>query len=170
LLDWWIGENVAGRHVWPGLAAYRVNDGTASAFSSGEIAAQVTATRQRTQGTGHLLYNANTTLKRNGGAVTGSLATLYALRALVPASPWLDAIPPGMPSISVNGTTLSITPAAGEAARWWYVRARIASGWWTRVIFGTRTTLTLPEAASHVLVNAVDRAGNASASAEWKAP
>ena len=31
LLDWWILQNARGRHVWPGLAAYRVGDGTASA-------------------------------------------------------------------------------------------------------------------------------------------
>jgi hypothetical protein len=89
---------------------------------------------------------------------------------LVPASPWLDPTAPGTPSISVNGTALSITPASGEAARWWYVRARVSSGWWTRVVFGTRTTVTLPEASTHVLVNAADGAGNASASAEWKSP
>lgn len=168
LLDWWIGESVVGRHVWPGLAAYRVNDGTSSAFSSGEIAAQVTATRLRTKGTGHLLYNATSTLKRNAGQVTTSLASLYGQRALVPASPWLDAEAPGAPSIAVSGTALTITPAPAEAARWWYVRARLASGWWTRVVFGARLTVALPTAPSHVIVNAVDRAGNASTPAEWR--
>src|SRR5688572_3551901 len=29
LLDWWLAQNTMGRHVWPGLATYRVNDGTA---------------------------------------------------------------------------------------------------------------------------------------------
>src|SRR4029079_9104817 len=38
LLDWWIAQSTQGRHVWPGLAAYRVSDGTTSAFSTNEIA------------------------------------------------------------------------------------------------------------------------------------
>ncbi|HUQ79843.1 MAG TPA: family 10 glycosylhydrolase, partial [Gemmatimonadaceae bacterium] len=69
LLDWWLAESVQGRHVWPGLASYRVADGTSSAFSTAEIPSQVSLTRQRSAGTGHLLYNTTTTLKSNGGAV-----------------------------------------------------------------------------------------------------
>ena len=168
LLEWWLNESVVGRHVWPGLAAYRVSDGSASAYSTSEIPSQVAATRSRTNGTGHLLYNATSTLKRNGGSVASSLASLYAQRALVPASPWLDGTPPPAPSVTVNGTTVVPTAGAGEPPRWWYVRARIASGWWTRVIFGSTTSITLPSAPTHVLVNAVDRAGNTSAVAEWK--
>ena len=34
LLDWWLAQNARGRHVWPGLAAYRVGDGTSSAFGA----------------------------------------------------------------------------------------------------------------------------------------
>ena len=167
LLDWWIGESVAGRHVWPGLAAYRVADGSASSYSATEIPNQISATRARPKGTGHILYNGSSTLKKNGGAVAASLQTLYARRALVPASPWLDAAPPPAPTIAVSGATITVTAAAGEAPRWWFVRAQLASGWWTRVVFGTKTAITLPEASSRVLVNAVDRAGNTSANASW---
>ena len=74
LLDWWLGQNAMGRHVWPGLAAYRVNDGTASAFSMQEIPSQIQATRQRTGGTGHLLYNTTSTIKRSSGALATALA------------------------------------------------------------------------------------------------
>src|SRR5262249_39482672 len=90
LLDWWLGENVAGRNVWPGLAAYRVSDGTARALAADEIARQVALTRQRSGGTGHILFDATHALKANNGAVAASLAGLYSVRALVPGSPWLD--------------------------------------------------------------------------------
>src|SRR5918993_863068 len=56
LLDWWLSQSTRGRHVWPGLAAYRVQDGTSSAFSPAEIATQVSLTRDRAAGTGHILY------------------------------------------------------------------------------------------------------------------
>ena len=169
LLDWWLGENARGRHVWPGLAAYRVADGTSSAFSSSEIASQISLTRQRAGGTGHLLYNTTSTLTRNGGAVAASLAsTLYRDRAIPPASAWLDAAAPGVPTVTVAGTTLSIAPAGGETARWWVVRAQGPTAWTTRVIFGAGRTATLAAGTSRVLVNAVDAAGNASGAATWQ--
>lgn len=171
LLDWWLAQNTRGRNVWPGLATYRVSDGTASAFSTTEIPAQIELTRGRAQGTGHLLYNGTTTLKRSGGAVAASIKPLYPRRALTPGSPWLDAAAPPAPVVAMSGQTLSITATAGEPARWWFVRARPASGgpWVTRVLFADRLTYPLGAVMSRVLVNAVDAAGNVSMPAEWGA-
>jgi hypothetical protein len=161
---------VRGRHVWPGLAAYRVGDGTSSAFSSSEIASQVALTRQRASGTGHLLYNTTSTLTRNGGAVAASLAAdLYRVRAIPPASPWLDAVAPPAPVISVNGGSLTVTPASGEAPRWWAIRIFTAAGWTTRIVFAAERSMALPNGASRVLLNAVDAAGNLSGPVEWRA-
>ncbi len=169
LLDWWLSQSSAGRHVWPGLAAYRVNDGTAGAFSMQEIQDQIRATRQRAGGTGNLLYNTSWTLKRNAGALATSLAgDLYKSGALVPALPWLDAAPPGAPSIAIASDILQITPGAGENARWWALRIRFAGTWTTRILFGTARTLSLPTGSDRVLVQAVDQAGNVSANAEWR--
>jgi uncharacterized lipoprotein YddW (UPF0748 family) len=80
LLDWWISQNTLGRNLWPGLAAYRVGDGTANAFSATEIADQIRLARARPGATGELLYNTNSTLKKNGGAVAASIAPLYTHR------------------------------------------------------------------------------------------
>ncbi len=168
LLDWWISQSTMGRHVWPGLAAYRVGDGTANAFTTAEIPNQVVMTRSRPAGTGHLRYNTNTTLKKNGGATAVSLSSLYALRALVPAFPWLDSIAPGAPTITVSARTVSIAPAVGEAARWWYVRVRIGGTWITKVMFGDQRSLAFSGDPARVLVNAADQAGNLSGPAEWK--
>jgi hypothetical protein len=159
-----------GRHVWPGLAAYRVNDGTSSAFSSSEIPNQITATRSRAGGTGHLLYNTTWTLKKSGGATAASLAPLYASPALVPAFPWLDAVAPPAPILTVSGNAVQITPGAGETARWWAVRAHLSGGWITRVIFGTSRSLLLASAPDRVVLNAVDQVGNLSADVTWTKP
>ena len=169
LLDWWIAQSAAGRHVWPGLAAYRVNDGSASAFSMQEIPDQIRATRARPLGTGVILYNATWTLKQNGGALASALASdLFKSGALIPASPWLDATPPGAPTVSVSGGTLTITPAAGEQPRWWALRRHASSGWTTRILFGTVTTISIDAGIDRVIVQAVDQAGNVSATAEWR--
>ena len=167
LLDWWIAENAMGRHMWPGLAAYRVANGTASAFGVSEISDQIGATRARAGGTGHILFNANSVLRKSGGAVAASLSTLYATRALVPASPWLDGSPPSAPVVSVSARAVQLTPAAGEPPRWWVVRSRAGGMWTTRVLFGDQRTVTLEQTPDRVLVNAVDQAGNVSSPINW---
>jgi uncharacterized lipoprotein YddW (UPF0748 family) len=174
LLDWWIeqsGQSAQRRHVWPGLAAYRVNNGTSSAFSMQEIPDQIRLTRTRPAGTGHLLYNTTWTLKQNTGALAATLATdLYTSVALVPASPWLDSTAPGAPTVSVAGITLAIAPGAGETARWWAVRLHSAGGWTARVLFGSERTLVIDGGTDRVSAQAVDQAGNLGAAAEWKKP
>ena len=170
LLDWWASQNVLGRNLWPGMAAYRVNDGSNSPFSATEIPDQIRATRARPGATGELLYNTNSTLKKNGGAVAASIASLYAGLALAPKSSWLDGAPPAAPAISVNGARVTITPGAGERARWWLLRARTNGNWRSMLVFGDQLSVTLPSAPERLMLNAVDEAANTSADVKWTSP
>lgn len=169
LLDWWIAQNAMGRHVWPGLAAYRVGDGTSNAYSASEIPDEIRAVRSRPAGTGELLYNATATLKRSNGAVAASLAPLYASRALAPAYPWLDTSAPAAPTLAVSGRTVQLTPASAGDVRWWAVRVLAGGTWATRILFGGQRSLTLDADPQRVIVNAVDTAGNASPDVSWRA-
>ena len=167
LHDWWVSQNTMGRHIWPGLATYRVNDGTGSAFTLQEIPEQIKLTRSRAPQSGNILYNTTWTLKRNGLAALIA-QELYTAPALIPASPWLDSTPPGVPSIAVSGSSVQLTPAPGEAPRWFVLRAKSAGAWTTRIIFGAERTLPVEAAVERILVQSVDRAGNTSAAAEWR--
>ncbi len=167
LLDWWVSQNTMGRHVWPGLASYRVGDGTASAFTMQEIPEQIRLTRSRSPQSGNILYNTTWTLKRNG--LANLIAQdLYTTPALIPASPWLDSTPPGTPAIAITGSSLQITPAAGEAPRWFVVRSRSSTGWTTRIFFSAELAYSVDASVERILVQSVDRAGNTSAAAEWR--
>jgi uncharacterized lipoprotein YddW (UPF0748 family) len=169
LLDWWASQNTKSRNVWPGLAAYRVSDGTSSAFSIQEIPEQIKLTRSRSTTMGALLYNTTWTLKQNGGALASTLAgDLYKTRALVPASPWLDSTPPPTPTLSLSGGSLQIVAGAGEAARWWAIRSHAAGSWTTRVLFATTTSFPIDSSVDRVIAQAVDQAGNVSGLAEWR--
>ena len=169
LLDWWIGENAMGRHIWPGLATYRAAAAT-NGFTRGEIAEQVKLIRTRPGMPGHIMFNTTTTLKNDNG-VLATLTPLYKERALSPSYPWLDSSAPAAPSISVNGRTLKITHG-GEVPRFWLVRTQGPGGlfrqgeWETRVISGQATYIALAEEAERIQVSAVDAAGNLSAAAE----
>jgi uncharacterized lipoprotein YddW (UPF0748 family) len=168
LLDWWLAQNTRGRHVWPGLAAYRVDNGTASAFSLQEIPNQIDITRTR-GARGQLLYNTTWTLKQNGGQLATMLKSdSYAEGAVVPATPWLDGGVPGQPAIAPSGGALSLVAAPGETVRWWVVQTRSAGRWTTRTQFGTHNTLALNSSTDGVRVYAANAVFNLSQPADWR--
>jgi uncharacterized lipoprotein YddW (UPF0748 family) len=172
LLDWWIGENVMNRHVWPGLATYRAA-ATSNGFSRDEIARQVQLIRQRPVPPGHIMFNTTTTLKRDNG-VLGTLRPLYEQPALIPAFSWLDNTPPSAPTISVSGRAVQIS-TSGERPRFWIVQARTSGSWFrraawrTRMISGDSSAVSFDGDLDVARVQAVDYAGNTSAIAEYRA-
>ena len=93
----------------------------------------------------------------------------YAKRALVPASPWLDATPPSSPEVRVkvgaSGLDVSWTPRGKEAAFLWVVYQQRDGAWTYQILPGARTSLVLETGAkpvTAVAVSAVDRVGNES--------
>jgi uncharacterized lipoprotein YddW (UPF0748 family) len=164
LFDWWLGENVLRRHVWPGLATYRASART-NGFERNEIAEQVKLIRQRPVPPGHVMFNTTTTLKRDNG-VLGTLRPLYEQRAIVPAFSWLDDTPPVAPTINLAGRTLQISST--EKPRFWVLQTYGTGGlfrrasWTTRVVSGDSTSVTLAGDVSRAAVTAVDHAGNMS--------
>ena len=168
LLDWWLAQNSRGRHVWPGLASYRVNNGTTSAFTLQEIPNQIRLTRERSA-RGQLLYNTTWTLKQNSGQLAGTLATdVYTERAVVPATPWLDGTPPNAPTVTLSGATLTFSPAGGEAVRWWVLQTRTNNVWSVRTQFGTNNTYVVPVGVDRVRVHAGDAVMNLSTPVDWR--
>ena len=168
LLDWWLAQNVKARGVWPGLAAYRVNNGTPSALGLEEIPDQIRLIRSRASGSGHVLFNTTATLKRNGGALASTLwSEIYSSGALVPASAWLDSSRPTAPALRVFGDSVRITPGEGEVPRWWAIRLRAGGIWTARILFSDRVAFAVIPTTDRILVQAVDQAGNAGEAADW---
>ena len=94
----------------------------------------------------------------------------------MPASPWLDSVPPATPLVRVGrdaasgATTVSLQPQGPEAPWLWVIRARLGSDWNIDVVPGLQRFYTIPKTASGVAtdelaVSAVDRTGNESAPA-----
>ena len=176
LLDWWLGENVQHRHVWPGLATYRAYAAT-NPYPPSEIENQVRIARARTDGM--LFYNTTATLARNGGEIATLLrGALFADLALPPASPWLAGGAPGAPVMTVGagprGSFAASLAPAGATPRWWLVRWRSQQRWTTEVRDGGLRALSLVSpvdaGVDWVVVNAVDGAGRMSPDAAWRQP
>lgn len=186
LVDWWTAQNTLRRHFWPGLAAYRVADGSSSAFAATEIVSQVALTRTRRAiaggPTGTVLYNTTSVRLNRGGLATLLSGSVNASAALVPATPWLDATAPTAPAIAVAAFSSSppllrvqIAGDGGKPLAWWVVRWRNGSTWSMRTVPVVQTIVDIPSrvgtsATDAVVVQAIDRVGNASTAAVWRGP
>ncbi|MBL8980937.1 MAG: family 10 glycosylhydrolase [Gemmatimonadetes bacterium] len=166
LNTWWQAQNLAGRHVWPGLAAYRVADGTASAYLADEIINQISVLRTNAAAPGFLLYNATSLRRDRGGLTTFLKAGPTRGDAISPSYPWLDPLPPDAPTITVDATTIRVTPANGEAPAWWIIHTFDGTAWTQLVRPGTVTSFAR-NGAQRVRVRAADRAFNLSTAARW---
>jgi uncharacterized lipoprotein YddW (UPF0748 family) len=171
LLAWWAGQNPLGRHLWPGLYTSRVGAGrdpwTAEAFLE-----QVRLTRGQPGATGHVHFSMRALQDGRGGLAARLGAETYREPALVPASPWIDRVPPPPARVELrelagDSVTLALRPG-GDESNWLYVlRGRYGGAWSTDVIPGYYPFRSLPRERDgarldRVIVQAVDRAGNLS--------
>lgn len=153
LLDYWVKQNAAARHLWPGLFTSKIDDSDKS-WPSSEILAQVALTRTRAGATGHIHFSA-VALVQDRKAIATNLAALYATPALVPASPWMKLPAPAAPKLVRAGDTVKVEgldASAVQLAVW----RREGGGW--RFSIHAAAPATLP-AAEAMCVSAVNRAG-----------
>jgi hypothetical protein len=173
LLEWWVEQNRTGKHIWPGNYSDKVGSGGTS-WESQEILDQITATRAQLGATGNVYFSMRSLMNGTTGLPERLASGPYATRALVPASPWLDNIPPAMPIVrsgrdpGTGGLTLSLKPQGAEPTWLWVIRARAGREWTTDIVPGFTAAykfpLTIsPNPVDAVVVTAVDRTGNESA-------
>ena len=173
LMRWWAQQNVKGRHLWPGNFTSRVGGAGESGWRLGELLEQIRLTRADSSATGNVHFSARA-LMRNPEGLSDVLETItYATPALVPASPWLDRTAPVAPAVAVRpdstrgGATLTLTPASQASPFLWAVRARYGEEWRTEIVPGAvrrhhLAPLGLTDRPDVIVVNAIDRVGNAS--------
>jgi hypothetical protein len=173
LLRWWVSENTKGRNIWPGNFTSRVGSTGSDNWKTQEIIDQIATTRLTEGATGNVHFSAKVFMQDRDSIVEKLLAGPYSGPALVPASPWLDSIPPRAPKAIMyrdpvtRAVTLLMTPSSSELPWLWVVRYRLGPEW---------TTLILPQAQNkhmfdggassqppdEVAVSVVDRVGNES--------
>jgi uncharacterized lipoprotein YddW (UPF0748 family) len=164
LLNWWVQQNPKGRQLWPGLNAANVGE----KWGADEIARQIRATRGQAGAGGEIFYRLrNLTDNR---ALADVVRAACPQTALVPAMPWLDALPPDKPKLTVvenSRSGLSVRwESAGEAAWRWLVQYRANEAWTTEILPANQMMKTFGNSYPDlVAVSAVDRAGNLGAPA-----
>ncbi|MBO6576535.1 MAG: family 10 glycosylhydrolase [Rhodothermales bacterium] len=154
LLDWWTGENIHNRHLWPGNYASRVILEGSAYWEPEELVRQVRHTRQVQQATGNVHFSMKALMPGTG---QGSLLrdSVYTGPALVPATTWLGGATPDVPIPSWDGDVLLLDPGTTDPAVW-HVREwrdtwsiRVVPGAVRRLIFdGTPPTYVVVSAVS----------------------
>jgi len=173
LLQWWVEQNAKGRHIWPGNYVDKVT-GTPTGWLAEEILNQIALTRAQTGATGNVYFSMQTLMRDGDNLPRKLMSGPYANKALIPASPWLDSVPPLSPIVRVGSdaatqaSTLSLQPQGTEPTWLWLIRTRVGSDWTTDVVPGTQRFFAIPRLAGGayadaVSVSAIDRTGNESA-------
>ena len=167
LLDYWLGQNKRGRHIWPGLYTSRIDDSSKS-FSADEIVQQVGVTRSRGNANGHIHFSIAALMQNRKGVSDHLKATSYQGPALVPASPWLGSEAPPAPTVAVKRHASGLALTLGNAGRATHLAiwAHYGEEWRFNVVPAGRSEVVLTDdngvPARSVVVSAVDRLGNES--------
>jgi hypothetical protein len=112
---WWRSQNVAHRHVWPGLFTMRV-ESRGDPWPASEIPAEIAWLRQASdsdgESSGHIHFRLGA-MAPDGALGQRLERDTYAVPALPPASPWLGSATPGAPA--VDGCVADVATAADSA-------------------------------------------------------
>lgn len=166
LLDWWKSQNTRKRHIWPGLATYRI--GRNENWTSGELINQIRLTRESPETLGAVHYSLKWLLNDLGGVKKHLLETVYRRDAIIPRSPWIKAEAPSSPSVSLARDKKYIQARWAERGKqkafWFVVYAKDKDGWNYSVLPASEKSVTLSaeRKIEKVVVTAVDRLGNES--------
>jgi uncharacterized lipoprotein YddW (UPF0748 family) len=158
LFNWWRAQNLRGRHVYVAL------DDTK--FTADEITRQILTVRTQTSVGGEIQYHLRSVVENP--ALAAAVQFQYVQPAVVPTSPWIEAVPPEKPKLYAatenSVTSIRWFSPASEPPRWWLLQVRTANDWTTEILPGSQTGRILynsnPDAIS---IRAVDRLGNLSA-------
>jgi hypothetical protein len=173
LLKWWVSENTRGRNMWPGNFTSRVGSTGDQSWKSQEIIDQISATRMQSGAGGNVHFSAKVLMQNRDSLVDRLLAGPYAGPALVPASPWLDSIPPRVPAAvlkkdpATRALSVALIPRGTEKVWLWVLRYRYGLDWSTMIFPGWQRSHMFEGGAKspvpdEVLLSAVDRLGNES--------
>ncbi len=158
LLNWWHQQNPKKRHIWPGLAISRLNEG----WKAEEIVRQVQLTQKQPVSAGQIFFSMKH-FNRHASLVKALEAGPFSEPALIPESPWLATPPPAKPTVTAsrgNSTHINWTAGVGESPAQWVLQVRLPTGWQTRILSGDTRSVTLAsDDVDAVAVSAVNRAG-----------
>ena len=163
LLNWWKSQNTKKRHIWPGIAPYRI--GSNANFTTAEIINQIRLTKNSTQTLGTIHFSFKSLRNDLGGIQKLLLENVYAKDALIPQSTWVKAPKILSPKVKTTRDEKFIRATWKEQGRskafWFVVYAKDKSGWSYSVLPATEKSISLSadRNVEKIMVTSVDRLG-----------
>lgn len=163
LLDWWKEQNTKRRHIWPGLATYRIGG---PGYDAEMVAGQIGFTRKDPVTLGGIHFSFKSLRTDMGGIQAKLRETVYTRDAVIPASPWMKTTRLASPKIVTKRDEKDVVaswPAVRGAFRY-IVYARDENGWTYSIQPANETSIALSaeRGIKSIVVKAVDRLGNES--------
>jgi len=164
LLGWWASENTMNRNLWPGLF---IRPEVESKSMSLEIVNQVMVTRgMLPQSPGNMFFSMKSLMPKDSSAGKMLVDRPYRNKALIPAYPWLDNVPPAKPKVNVENKSDEIKiswSVDGKEKPFQYVLYSKQNGRWIIEILPENKFEIVKKADSKIVavaVGAVDKCGN----------
>ena len=172
LLDWWRSQNTKKRHIWAGIAPYRI--GSNANFTAEEIANQIRFTEKWFDTRGAIHFSLKSLRNDLGGIqkVLGEKA--YARDALIPRSDWIKTAKPLAPKGEITRGETFVravwTERGASKAFLFVVYVKDKHGWNYSVLPAAEKSIALSadRKIEKIIVTSVDRLGNESSLLEFK--
>ncbi|MBX7172868.1 MAG: family 10 glycosylhydrolase [Pyrinomonadaceae bacterium] len=170
LFGWWKNENKKKKHLWVGLAPYKIGDEKYPDYSSKEIETQIGMIRGTlTDNAGAIHFRALSIAENKDGIKDYLRDKVYRGNAIIPVTPWLDTTAPTSAELTVSkqsdGTVQANWKGTGaKSAFRWILYWNDGQGWKPTIIPQQTTRADLPPNMNvqKVGIAAVDRLGNIS--------
>lgn len=169
LMKWWNAANTKKRHLWAGIATYKV--GAKADYSAKEILDEIAITRLlQGDGAGVIHFRALSIVENKDNIKDALRDKAYVRNAIIPASPWINHEKPVSPQIeaATDAATKNVRAdwknAAGQQAFRWILYFKIGGAWKATVLPGEQTSAEVPAqlGVEKFAVSSVDRLGNVS--------
>jgi uncharacterized lipoprotein YddW (UPF0748 family) len=132
IFDWWLENNLAHRHIWPGMASERVLEDR----QPSEILREISIVRGRAlyMPPGHLHWSVSALVKNRGTLGDLVQQRAYEQMAIVPQASWLGRDVPPEPRVTLgkNPNTLVWTlqdPRLDADVKWWFLQTYEGNAW-----------------------------------------
>ena len=161
LLAWWKEQNPKRRHIWPGIATYRIGR---PGYDAEMIAGQIGFTRQDLLTLGGIHFSFKSLRSDMGGIQAKLRDAVYTRDAIIPASPWMKAAKLRSPKVTIRRDAEFVRASwpRVSGAFWYVIYAKDKDGWSYSVQPASEASIALSvdRKPERVVVKAVDRLGN----------
>ncbi|UMQ42848.1 family 10 glycosylhydrolase [Chryseobacterium sp. Y16C] len=167
LLNWWQSENTMKRHLWPGLNTVEVR----SSDRPTEIKNQIDISRQILKNDAGEIHWSIAGLTKNANMLPTLKNGPYKEKALIPRSPWLNAVSLQTPTLFMtdNGTSVQANWSVKNSKDvfQWVLFTQYNGIWETEILTMDQLSREIPKyregkTLNAVAIKAIDRLGNES--------